>query len=82
MNKDPLSLAQIIGYMAMCCSVSSFGFKSNRHMNMLLVASNTFWVIHFGLLGAFAGLFNQAVSGLRSLIFVIQNDQRRRMGYF
>ncbi|MGB0718934.1 MAG: YgjV family protein [Bdellovibrionales bacterium] len=75
---DPLSLTQIIGYIAAFCGILAFLQHDDRRMKILLVFQAAFLVAHFGFLGAYTGMFAAVLAGSRAGLSIFDGARRRK----
>lgn len=61
-------LGQIIGGFGAACLILSFQFKKEQNIFLLQTASGLFFVVHYLLLGEYAGMCMDAVCFIRALL--------------
>jgi UPF0716 family protein affecting phage T7 exclusion len=59
-------IAELAGLAAFLLVTAAFFFRAPRTILSISVASSLFWVLHFGLVGAWAGLITSIASGVRN----------------
>lgn len=67
---DPLSPAQLVGYVALVLGVAGFLQRDDRRLKLLVGAESFVYVAHFALLGRPPAAASALVSGARTLLAV------------
>lgn len=62
--------AQIVGLVALACSVAVFQSNDRKKMLYIQLLTAVLFAVHYGLLGAWAGVAMNLINSLRSVIFV------------
>jgi len=60
------TIAELSGFAAFMLVTAAFFFRAPRKILAISVASSLFWVLHFGLVGAWAGLLTSVASAVRN----------------
>ena len=68
---------QIIGIAALLLDIFSVQFKHRKTILLFKIAANVSWVVHFFLLGAFAGAIMNSVAALRTVAYYKFQDEPR-----
>src|SRR5512146_3080121 len=69
-SMNPLSPAQLLGYVALVLGVSAFLQRDDRRLKLLIAAECFVYVAHFLLLGRPPAASSAGVSGVRNLLSV------------
>lgn len=69
-------IAQIFGLGATVSLFMIYQQKTRKGMLFAKLSADVFWVIHYLLLGAYAGMIPNAVGMLREVIFIQRNKKR------
>ena len=72
--KDTLGgqiIAQSIGIVAMILTILCYQLKKRNHILIMQYTGNALWVVHYFLLGTFAGLIMNALNVVRGIIYSI-----------
>ncbi len=75
---DVFSITQIVGYVAYVLTVITFWQKNDKRLLLINAASAATWVLHYGLLGAWAGAATEALVTIRSILSVYMIDIRHK----
>ena len=70
-------VAQLFGIGAMVSLFLIYQQKTRRGMLLAKLSADVFWVIHYFLLGGWAGLIPNAVGIFRELIFLHRKQKKR-----
>ena len=77
MNLTPFQIAaQAIGFLGMFSHLASFQCKKRQGILGFQIAGNTFYAIHFGLLGAVSGSAMNVIALLRCLVFYRRGERK------
>lgn len=78
MPANIFSLAQIVGYAAYVLTIVAFWQKRDKKMLLLNAVSAATWVVHYGLLGAWAGSITEILVTVRSILSAYMTDKRHK----
>lgn len=68
--------AQMIGFVAMMLIVLSFQQKSRKGILMMQLIAETFWVLHFGLIGAYTGMALNMLGVVRCYVYANRETKK------
>ncbi|NLX94079.1 MAG: YgjV family protein [Clostridiales bacterium] len=69
-------LAQIIGFVAMTLIVLSFQQKTRKGILMMQLIAEAFWVLHFGLIGAYTGMALNILGVVRCYVYANRETKK------
>lgn len=75
---EPMLVVQLLGFIGLAFGALSFQPKHRKNILRFQLVSNTFWVMHFSLLGAPTGAALNAAGGLRAYLFNRYGSRKRR----
>ncbi len=75
-TSDPLSLAQLVGYVAFVLGIVSFLQRDDRRLRMMIAAQSFSYFVHFSLLGSGIGALASLVTCTRALISLKTRSSR------
>ena len=69
-------IAQVIGFVAMTIFVFSFQQKTRKGILMLQLVSEIFWVLHYGLIGAYTGMALNILGVVRCYVYASRETKK------
>ena len=69
-------VAQIIGFVAMAIFVFSFQQKTRKGILMLQMISEAFWVLHYGMIGAYTGMALNMLGVIRCYVYASRETKK------
>ncbi len=69
-------VAQIIGFVAMTLIVLSFQQKSRKGILIMQLVAEIFWVLHFGLIGAYTGMALNMLGVVRCYVYANRETKK------
>jgi hypothetical protein len=70
-------IAQLIGFVAVCCTFTLYQFNNRRQMLVISLCGAMLYALSFGLLGARTGLTMNLLSAVRVLVFSRYDSTQR-----
>ena len=69
-------IAQVVGFVAMTILVASFQQKSRKGILMFQLVVEVFWVLHYGLLGAYTGMALNMLGVIRCYVYANRETKK------
>lgn len=69
-------VAQVIGFIAMTIFVFSFQQKSRKGILMVQLIAEAFWVLHYGLIGAYTGMALNMLGVVRCYVYANRETKK------
>lgn len=69
-------IAQFIGFIAMALMILSFQKKTRREILMMQLVSEIFWVVHYGMIGAYTGMALNILGVVRCYVYAERENKK------
>ncbi len=79
MLDDPIKIiSTVCGALGILACVSCYQFKNRRNILIVKFTADVLWAIHYFLLGAYTGFGANVLCGVREMVYLIDNNEKRR----